>query len=64
MQTAAKKNYYPYIINDPKISNGSPLIEGTRITVWNIAGYYQMGMNVDEILVNLGKFTKIRTPFH
>jgi uncharacterized protein (DUF433 family) len=32
---------------------GEPLIEGTRITVRCIAGYYQMGMNVDEILNSL-----------
>ncbi|MBN1479116.1 DUF433 domain-containing protein [candidate division KSB1 bacterium] len=44
---------YPYIINDANISNGSPIIEGTRIKVWTVAGYYQMGMSVDEILIAL-----------
>ncbi len=42
MSLAAKKMNYPYIIHDPKISNGEPLIVGTRITVRSIAGYYQV----------------------
>lgn len=33
------------------------MIEGTRITVRCIAGYYQMGMNVDEILTSLSHLT-------
>lgn len=44
---------YPHIISDAKIANGAPLIKGTRITVRAIAGYYQLGMNVDEILQSL-----------
>lgn len=48
---------YPYIIRDPKISNGEPLIVGARITVRTISGYYQMGMDVDEILTSLSHIT-------
>lgn len=41
---------YPYISASPDIAGGVPIISGTRVTVRRIAGYYQMGMNVDEIL--------------
>jgi uncharacterized protein (DUF433 family) len=53
MGLPAKKPDYPHITSNPDIANGAPLIEGTRITVRTIAGYYQMGMNVDEILSTL-----------
>jgi len=49
MSIALKIKSYPYIVSNTEISNGVPLIEGTRITVRCIAGYYQMGMDVDEI---------------
>lgn len=49
----AKNLEYPHITSNPNIANGAPLIEGTRITVHTVAGYYQMGMNVDEILSTL-----------
>jgi uncharacterized protein (DUF433 family) len=44
---------YPHITNNSTILSGVPIIEGTRIAVRTIAGYYQMGMNVDEILTTL-----------
>ncbi|MFH1194755.1 MAG: DUF433 domain-containing protein [bacterium] len=44
---------YPYISFNRLISNGTPIINGTRTTVRTIAGYYQLGMNVDEILSSL-----------
>lgn len=54
---ALKKKIYPYIVCNPKIADGAPLIDGTRIAVRTIAGYYQMGMNVDEILSSLSHLT-------
>src|SRR3972149_11060845 len=53
MKTIVKKVSYPYIESTSKIAGGSPIIKGTRITVRTIAGYYQMGMSVDEILTTL-----------
>ena len=53
MSLPAQKLRYPYITSNPEIAHGAPLIEGTRITIRTIAGYYQMGMNVDEILATL-----------
>ncbi|MBK8553285.1 MAG: DUF433 domain-containing protein [Ignavibacteria bacterium] len=48
-----KVNKYPYITRDSKILNGIPIIKGTRISIRAIAGYYQLGMSVDEILTSL-----------
>lgn len=56
-RTAFKKNAYPYITFCDEIADGVPIIEGTRTTVRTIAGYYQMGMSVDEILTSLSHLT-------
>ena len=53
MRLAVEQQAYPYITTNRKIAGGSPIIKGTRITVRTIAGYYQMGMSVDEILNTL-----------
>ncbi|HLC15997.1 MAG TPA: DUF433 domain-containing protein [Thermodesulfovibrionia bacterium] len=53
MNIINKEISYPYITSKREIAGGVPIIEGTRITVRCIAGYYQMGMNVDEILLSL-----------
>ena len=57
MTVALKKKTYPHIGSDSKIADGKPIIVGTRITVRCIAGYYQMGMSVDEILTTLPHLT-------
>ena len=57
MSTAVKKLSYPYITSDAEIAEGAPIVQGTRITVRTIAGYYQMGMDVDEILASLSHLT-------
>lgn len=57
MKTATKKIKYPYITESAEISHGSPIIEGTRITVRCIAGYYQLGMSIDEIQLSLSHLT-------
>ncbi len=48
-----EKVTYPYITSDAEILNGVPIIRGTRIPVRGIAGYYQLGMSVDEIMMSL-----------
>ncbi len=53
MSLTAQKLRYPHITSNPRITHGAPIIEGTRITVRTIAWYYQMGMDVDEILATL-----------
>jgi uncharacterized protein (DUF433 family) len=57
MKRKQPSNKYPYITSDPHILNGVPIIAGTRIAVRCIAGYYQMGLSVDEILLNLSHLT-------
>ena len=57
MSITLKKTSYPYITSHHEIAGGSPVIEGTRITVRCIAGYYQMGMSVDDILTSLSHLT-------
>jgi len=39
-----------HIISTPNICGGSPVITGSRIPVWIIAGWYKQGMNLDEIM--------------
>ncbi len=53
MSLVARKISYPYITTDPKIAGGTAIIEGTRISVRTVAGYYQMGIDVDKILATL-----------
>ena len=57
MSLAARKQTYPYITTNSRIAGGAPIIKGTRITIRSIAGYYQMGMSVDEILNTLQHLT-------
>jgi uncharacterized protein (DUF433 family) len=53
-----KKPAYPHLSTDARIAGGEPIIKGTRITVRAIAGYYQLGMTVDEILQSLPHLTQ------
>ena len=57
MTIALKEKEYPYIGSDPEIAGGKPIVSGTRITIRSIAGYYQMGMSIDEILTTLPHLT-------
>jgi uncharacterized protein (DUF433 family) len=57
MSLTARKLDYPYITSNPGIAEGRPVIVGTRITVNCIAGYYQLGMSIDEILESLRHLT-------
>jgi uncharacterized protein (DUF433 family) len=43
-------NSYPHIAADPNILSGIPIIEGTRIPVRTIAGYFNLGMTAEDIL--------------
>jgi uncharacterized protein (DUF433 family) len=48
---------YPHIVRHRSILGGIPVVAGTRTPVRAIAGYYQMGMNADEILESLPHLT-------
>lgn len=42
---------YPHIVQVAGVGGGEALIEGTRIAVWHIVGYYyRAGMSVEDIL--------------
>lgn len=46
-----KEITHPYIVKNPKICGGVPIIKGTRIRVIDIAiEYERLGMTPDEIL--------------
>lgn len=57
MGVAVKKESYPYIVRNPGIAGGTPIIKGTRVTIRCVAGYCQMGMSVDDILNTLAHLT-------
>ncbi len=54
MSTKSKKispTPYPHIVKVEGVSGGQAIIEGTRIAVWHIVGYYyKVGMSVEAIL--------------
>ena len=52
-----KPKNYPYITRLRTILGGIPVVAGTRTSVRAIAGYYQMGLNADEILQSLPHLT-------
>lgn len=42
---------YPHIVKVDGICGGEAIIEGTRIAVWHMVGYYyKTGMSIEEIL--------------
>lgn len=42
---------YPHIVKVDGVLGGEAIIEGTRIAVWHIVGYYyKVGMTVEDIL--------------
>lgn len=42
---------YPHIVRIEGVLGGQPVIEGTRIAVWHVVGYYyKVGMSVEDIL--------------
>ena len=44
-------NYQPYIIRDPSICGGEPIVKGTRVTVRTVLGSLAEGMTVAEIIL-------------
>ncbi|MCI0353106.1 MAG: DUF433 domain-containing protein [Acidobacteriales bacterium] len=43
-------NYQPYIVRDPVICGGEPVVRGTRVTVRTVLASLAEGMSVAEIL--------------
>jgi uncharacterized protein (DUF433 family) len=50
-QKKVRHTAYPHIVKVDGICGGEAIIEGTRIAVWHIVGYYyKAGMSLEEIL--------------
>ena len=48
---AAHRTAYPHIVKIDGVLGGQAVIEGTRIAVWHIMGYYyKAGLSVEDIL--------------
>ncbi len=48
---ATHKTEYPHIVKVEGVLGGQAIIEGTRIAVWHIVGYYyKVGMSAEDIL--------------
>lgn len=46
-----QRTEYPHIVKVEGVLGGDAVIEGTRIAVWHIVGYYyKVGMSVEDIL--------------
>ena len=43
-------NYHQYIVRDPKICGGEPVIKGTRVTLRTILASLAEGARIEEIL--------------
>ena len=49
---------YPHIVKVPGVCGGAAIIEGTRIAVWHLVGYYyRVGLSVEEILADWDHLT-------
>ena len=51
MSEAAERITYPYIRHVAGVRGGQPIIEQTRIPVATVVRSHQLGMDLDEILV-------------
>ena len=48
---AVQQTTYPHIVKIDGVVGGQAVIEGTRIAVWHIVGYYyKVGMSVEDIV--------------
>ena len=43
-------DYQPYLVRDPAICGGEPVVKGTRVTVRTILASLAEGMSVEEIV--------------
>jgi len=52
-ERAIQRTAYPHIVKIDGVCGGEAIIEGTRIAVWHIVGYYYAhGMSVEEITMD------------
>ena len=51
-------NYQQYIMRDPKICGGEPVIKGTRVTIRTILASLSEGATIKEILEDFPTLTE------
>jgi len=51
-------NYRPYIISNPEICGGEPVIAGTRVTLRTVLSSLADGMSVEEILADFPSLSR------
>jgi uncharacterized protein (DUF433 family) len=51
-------NYHQYIVRDPKICGGEPVIKGTRVTIRTIRACLAEGSRIEEILEDFPTLTE------
>lgn len=51
-------DYHRYIIRDPQICGGEPVIRGTRVTIRTILASLAEGAHIEEILENFPTLTE------
>ena len=51
-------NYHQYILRDPQICGGEPVIKGTRVTIRTILASLAEGATIEEILKDFPTLTK------
>ena len=51
-------DYHRYIVRDPQICGGEPVIRGTRVTIRTILASLAEGAHIEEILENFPTLTE------
>lgn len=51
-------NYHPYIVSNPEICGGEPIITGTRVTIRTVLASLADGMSVEEILADFPSLSR------
>lgn len=51
-------DYNRYIVRDPKICGGEPVIKGTRVTLSTLLASLAEGMTIEEILQDFPTLTR------
>lgn len=52
-------DYNEYIIRDPKICGGEPVIKGTRVTLRTVLASLAEGASISEILADFPTLTEV-----
>lgn len=53
-----ERTAYPHIVKVEGVCGGQAIIEGTRLAVWHLVGYYyKSGMSVEDILAEWSYLT-------